>query len=267
MLGAVGGAIWWQLHLNKAPNVLLITLDTTRADRLGCYGYHDAETPALNSLAAAGLRFPNAFTQVPLTLPSHTTILTGLCPPEHGVRVNGRQKLPAGIATLPEVFRAHEYRTAAFLASAVLDRRFGLDRGFDSYDDRMQPMRAGSRISDAENPANVVADRALAWLGQHGSEPFFCWVHFYDPHPPCNPPEPYNSRHKDPYDGEIAFMDSQIQRLLAFLEKTGLRSRTLIVVCGDHGGMCVRVAGIAAAGGFQPIQNRSRRSSRAYRSR
>jgi arylsulfatase A-like enzyme/tetratricopeptide (TPR) repeat protein len=216
-------------------NVLLITLDTTRADRLGCYGYAKAETPALDSLAAAGIRFENAFTQVPLTLPSHTTMLTGLCPPEHGVRVNGRHKLSPGSATLAEILQGHGYRTGAFLACAILDRRFGLDRGFEVYDDRMEAVRQGHRVSDAENPANVVADRALAWLETHRAEPFFCWVHFFDPHPPFDPPEPFRSRFKDPYDGEMAFMDSQVGRLLDFLDRRGLRPRTLIVACGDHG--------------------------------
>lgn len=214
-------------------NVLLITLDTTRADRLGCYGYAKAETPALDRLAAQGVRFTRAFAQAPLTAPSHTCMLTGLCPPEHGVRDNGRSKLPENVPTLAESFRQRGYRTAAFLANFVLDRRFGLDRGFETYDDRMTVV--GKFASAQENPANVVCDRALAWLGENTVRGFFCWVHFYDPHDPYAPPEPFKSRLQDPYDGEIAFMDSQIQRLLEFLDRRGLSDRTLVIVCGDHG--------------------------------
>ena len=228
------GARWWtQRH--RPRNVLLITLDTTRPDRLGCYGYTNAATPALDRLAQGGLRFARAYSHVPLTLPSHATIMTGLLPPEHGVRDNGRDALDPSVPTLAESFRSHGHRTAAFLASFTLDRRFGLARGFDVYDDRMRPTAGENDSLEMENPGDVVCDRALAWLKTNGSGPFFCWVHFYDPHAPCAPPEPYRSRFKDTYDGEIAFMDAQVARLLDFLEREGLTGSTLIVVCGDHG--------------------------------
>jgi len=216
-------------------NVIIVTLDTTRADRLGCYGYEKAETPALDGLAAQGVRYAAAFTHVPLTLPAHATLMTGRLPPEHGLRDNGRGKLPGGMATLAEVFRGRGYRTGAFLSGFVLDRRFGLDRGFDVYDDRMASRPSEEKLFDCENPANVTCDRALDWLGQRSDAPFFCWVHFYDPHTPYAPPEPFMERHADPYDGEIAFMDSQLGRLVAFLVRAGLREKTLIVVVGDHG--------------------------------
>ncbi|MGQ9661215.1 MAG: sulfatase-like hydrolase/transferase [Kiritimatiellia bacterium] len=218
-------------------NVLLVTLDTTRADRIGCYGYRRAATAALDRLAARGLLFENAFANVPLTLPSHATILTGLHPPEHGIRVNGRHRLSAAIPTLAEILRNRGYRTAAFIASAVLDRRFGLDRGFDLYDDKVQPPRQGARAADAENPADVIAERVIAWLDrQDDKAPFFAWVHFFDPHSPYEPPTPYRTGATDPYDGEIAFMDAQFGRVLEFLNgRPTLAANTLVVVCGDHG--------------------------------
>ena len=227
--------LWRWIESREKPSVLLITLDTTRADRLGCYGYANAATPALERLAREGMRFTRAYSHVPLTLPSHATIMTGMLPPEHGVRDNGRSALDPSIPTLAESFRSHGYRTAAFLASFTLDRRFGLSRGFDVYDDRMRPAAREDDLLDMENPGDVVCDRALAWLKESPRKPFFCWVHFYDPHFPYVPPEPYRSRLKDPYDGEIAFMDTQIARLLDFLDREGLTGRTVIIACGDHG--------------------------------
>jgi len=225
------------LLARRAPryNIIIITLDTTRADRIGCYGHASAETPTLDALAARGRRYANAFTHVPLTLPSHATIMTGVLPPEHGLRDNGRAKLGPGLPTLAELFAARGYRTAAFLASFVLDKRFGVDRGFEVYDDRMAPPDTADDLFGMENPANVVADRALEWLGQQGDRPFFCWVHFFDPHEPYRAPEPYRSRHRDAYDGEIAFMDAQIKRIVDYLDQRDLRDNTLIVVAGDHG--------------------------------
>ncbi|MFO7900992.1 MAG: sulfatase-like hydrolase/transferase [Planctomycetota bacterium] len=220
---------------DDAPSVLLITLDTTRADRLGCHGYAKAETPALDAAAAAGTRFTRAYANAPLTLPSHATILTGLLPPEHGLRVNGRNRLAADIPTLATLLSAGGYRTAAFLASFVLDKRFGLARGFQVYDDRMQPPPQADDLYAMENPADVVADRALAWLADHADARFFCWVHFFDPHVPYEPPEPYRTRLADPYDGEVAFMDRHVGRLLDFLKERGLRETTLVVIAGDHG--------------------------------
>ncbi len=235
----VGVAIWagqglWRDRPARY-NVLLITLDTTRADRLGCYGHTGAHTPALDALAASGVRFTRAYTHAPLTLPSHAAILTGLLPPEHGLHDNGRGRLRRDLPTLAELSSGQGYRTAAFLASFVLDKRFGLDRGFEVYDDRMAPPRKPGDLLGMENPANVVADRALSWLEQHADEPFFCWVHFFDPHLPYAPPEPYRSLRTNAYDGEIAFMDSQVRRLLDFVLERGLYRKTLIVVCGDHG--------------------------------
>ncbi len=215
-------------------NVLLLTLDTTRADRLGCYGYAAAQTPALDDLAAAGVRFERAFCQVPLTLPSHVSLLTGTYPPTNGIRINAGGVLGDDVPTLAERFQRHGYRTGAFIAAWVLESSFGLDRGFDHYDDELGDAR-GTSGELAERRANEVCDRALAWLATDAGRPFFAWVHFFDPHHPYEPPEPYRQRLADAYDGEIAFMDSQVDRLLDWLEARKLRERTLIVVAGDHG--------------------------------
>ncbi|HET9765951.1 MAG TPA: sulfatase-like hydrolase/transferase [Thermoanaerobaculia bacterium] len=221
-------------------NLLLVTLDTLRADRLGCYGRAGAETPALDALAARGVRFDQAQSAVPLTLPSHATILTGLLPPRHGLRDNGRGSLPTDVATLATRLSAAGYRTGAFVGAFVLDHRYGLARGFDVYDDEIQ--RRGSAL-EAERSGNEVVDRALAWLdarpGVEGAGvgvPFFAWVHLYDAHTPYEPPEPFRSRHLgNPYGGEGAAVDAQVARLLAALDRRGETARTLVVVAGDHG--------------------------------
>ena len=207
-------------------NVLLITMDTTRADRLGCYGRERAATPALDTLARTGVRFDQAFSAVPITLPAHTALLTGTYPPENGVRNNARYALGPELPTLPEILQQHGYRTGAFMASRVLAARYGLNRGFELYDDSM---------SGWERPANEVCDKALGWLSQVEAKPFFCWVHLFDPHAPYEPPPPYAERVADPYDGEIAFMDANIGRLLAWLDEHNLRSKTLVVAVADHG--------------------------------
>ncbi len=221
-------------------NLLLVTLDTLRADRLGCYGRARAETPALDALAARGVRFDQAQSAAPLTLPSHATILSGLLPPRHGLRDNGRGSLPTDVATLATRLSGAGYRTGAFVGAFVLDRRYGLARGFDLYDDEIP--RRGSAL-EAERPGSEVVDRALAWLddrpGVEGAGvrvPFFAWVHLYDAHTPYEPPEPFRGRHPgDPYGGEVATVDAQVARLLAALDRRGETARTLVVIAGDHG--------------------------------
>jgi arylsulfatase A-like enzyme/Flp pilus assembly protein TadD len=212
-------------------NVLLITLDTTRADRLGCYGYANAKTPALDALAARGFLFEDAVAQVPLTLPSHGTIMTGRFPKEFGVRINNQGAIGSTHPTLASIFKEHGYRTAAFVATFVLDARFGLNRGFDVYDDDMINVSMQTQPLEWEQPANIIADRALAWLDADKSKPFFAWLHFYDPHDPYTPPPPFPKT----YEGEMAFMDTQIKRVTDWLDRSGQRDRTLVVVVGDHG--------------------------------
>lgn len=217
-----------------SANILLLTLDTTRADHLGCYGYREARTPNLDRLAREGVRFASAYCPAPLTLPSHTTILTGLEPFRHGVRNNGHY-LPAEVKTVTETLKARGYRTAAFVSSFSVDSRFGLDRGFEVYDDTFQA-DLPFKTMNAERRAADTFSRFARWLDQNYRGQFFCWVHFYDPHLPYDPPEPFSREFGDrPYDGEIAYMDVYVGRILEALEEKGILGRTIIIVAGDHG--------------------------------
>src|SRR5688572_32484623 len=177
-------------------NILLVTLDTTRADRLGCYGRAGAATPVLDRLAAGGVRFAEAVTVAPETLPAHATLLTGLLPPRHGVRINAENRLESRHATLAEVARARGYETAAFVSAFVLDARFGLDQGFDLYDDRVEAAEGAVFPSGMnERPAGRTTDAALAWLrARDRRKPFLAWVHYFDAHAPYAPPEPFAAR-------------------------------------------------------------------------
>jgi arylsulfatase A-like enzyme/Flp pilus assembly protein TadD len=220
-------------------NLVLVTLDTVRADHLGAYGYAAAETPWLDRLAREGVRFAQVSSQVPLTLPSHATMLSGLLPPHHGLRMNGIGTFPEAPATLATLLQGAGYRTGAFVGAFVLDRRFGLGRGFDLYDDEILRDPGAGTVLEAERPGREVMDRALAWLGQDtsaGAKPFFLWIHLYDAHAPYVPPSPWRERHaKSPYDGEIAAVDEQVGRLLQELERRGLNDRTVVAVAADHG--------------------------------
>jgi arylsulfatase A-like enzyme/tetratricopeptide (TPR) repeat protein len=225
----------------KQPSLLLITLDTTRADRLGCYGYGDGLTPALDRLASEGVLFEQAFTEVPTTLPSHATIMTGLHPPEHGLRVNGTHTLDIAVPTLAEMLRGQGYRTAAFIASATLDSQNGLDRGFESYQDDMASSypHDESEPLTAYRPGDAVTDLALEWLANTDDDrPFFCWVHLFDPHNPYFEHEALAGTRfegEKSYDAEVAFMDMQVARLVDHLESSGMRGSVLVVAAGDHG--------------------------------
>lgn len=237
LLAVVAAAAIWFLRPPPRPNVLLITLDTTRADRIGCYGYAPARTTAIDALAAGGVTFENASVTVPLTLPSHASMLTGLYPPENGLHNNGEGRLADGIPTLAEVLKSHAYRTGAFIGSVVLHGRWGLDRGFEIYDD---DMAGGERHGDDTHlmrSGRMVADSALNWLNTLDDQPFFCWVHFFDPHAPYQGhAEIFGDRFAaNPYDGDIAFTDVQIERLIQRLKETGQYDNTLIIIAGDHG--------------------------------
>ena len=214
---------------------LLVTLDTLRADRLGSYGYAGAETPNLDRLASEGVRFEQAISPVPSTLPAHATILTGLFPQAHGVRDNGTYVLPGDLLTLGEALSAEGYDTAAFVSSFVVDSRFGLDRGFETYFD-FDDSPGERRSSRVERVGGETAARALEWLSQPRERPFFAWIHLYDPHAPFEAPEPYRSRFADrPYDGEVAYTDAVVGEILDRLESLGASDSTLVVVVGDHG--------------------------------
>jgi arylsulfatase A-like enzyme/Flp pilus assembly protein TadD len=220
-------------------NLLLITLDTTRADRLGCYGYEQARTPTIDALASRGLRFANVTAPAPLTLPSHSTLLTGLDVPSHGVRNNGTFRLSPDHTTLAETLGGAGYDTAAFVGSFVLDSRYGLDQGFELYDDDVNPEGLSAESGRFhERPADAVTDAALRWFDSRRDDagPFFAWVHYFDPHAPYDPPEGFAAAHgARGYDGEVSFVDAQIGRIVDRLQSRGLLERTLVVLTADHG--------------------------------
>lgn len=230
-----------QLLAIEKPNVLVITIDTTRADHLPVYGYKGVQTPNLDALAKRGILFRQCASVAPLTLPSHCSIMTGTYPTYHGVRVNGNTALPMEPITLAEEFAANGYDTGAFVGAFVLDGRWGLNQGFQHYDDQFDLAKFKKLdLGMVQRPANEVVDAAVKWLDGRKGKPFFAWLHMYDPHMPYAPPEPYRSEYGGRgivglYDGEIAFMDEQIGRALAWLDQNGLRNRTIVAVMGDHG--------------------------------
>ena len=219
----------------ERPNVLLITIDTLRWDHLGCYGSHDAATPVLDDLAGRGARFETAVMHAPLTAPSHASILTGVTPLRHGVRDNGAFVLPPDIASLPGTFQRAGYGTAAFVSGFPLDRRFGFARGFDTYDDRLP--RGAGRAAQTERRADATTNAVLDWFGQRmPAAPWFLWVHYFDPHAPYDPPDGFRARFAStPYDGEIAFVDREIGRLLDRLRERGALPHTIVLATADHG--------------------------------
>jgi len=226
-----------QTTAKPALNVVLITIDTLRADHVGCYGYKQIKTPNIDSLAADGVRFERAFAVVPVTLPSHTSMLTGTYPMLSGMHDFSANKLSPLQPTLASVLKQAGYQTGAVIAAAVLDSRFGLNQGFDFYYDHFEFSRLDeANLDEMERPGNVVADVALDWLAKNSQKKFFLWMHLYDPHFPYHPPEPYSREYAaQPYDGEIAFADEQVGRLLRFLKEKGIYQNTVIVLCGDHG--------------------------------
>jgi choline-sulfatase len=236
ILGACGLAALVLVECRESPgkpqNLVLLTLDTTRTDRLGTYGGPAGATPALDALAARGTTFEQAVAQVPLTRPSHATIVTGLLPHRHGVWSNGPYRLEDRFDTLAERFRSAGWQTAAVVGSFVLARSFGLEQGFDLFDDELPDVQG----ADPERPAGAVVDRALRWMAESRlAPPFALWLHFYDPHEPYAPPEPFRGRFAgDPYTAEVSAMDAAIGRLTAELARRGWLEETLIVAVGDH---------------------------------
>ena len=206
-----------------SPNVLLVTIDTLRADRLGGYGYARAATPVLDRLAREGVLVEEAVVQVPQTRPSHASILTGRLPYEHGIRDNNSPPLEARLPTLATVLKGHGYQTGAVVGAYPVSRPSGLHRGFDFFDD---PFGAGE-TANAHNPrterrASEVVDAALQWLARPRTAPFFLWLHVFDPHAPYAPPAPFRERFAaQPYDGEVAYVDAQLGRVFARLRETG----------------------------------------------
>lgn len=240
----VGGLLAaWGLQRSSQPriNLLIVTLDTTRADRLGAWNGPAGLTPVLDQLAGQSCLFETAYAPVPLTLPSHASLMTGLYPPEHGLRVNnGIHRLGPDIPVLAEQLKRRGYATGAFLGGFVLDHKFGLDRGFDVYDDTMEELHGPSPEDAHSHRMRIgerVVDAALHWLGRRNSKTFFCWVHLFDPHVPYSArKELFGERYRDrPYDAGIAYVDRQVGRLLEYLKRNGLDENTIIVVAGDHG--------------------------------
>jgi len=217
-----------------AKNVVVVTIDTLRADHVGAYGAEGVATPTLDGLADRGVRFETAITAAPITLPAHSSIFTGMDPPHHGVRHNGTFKLGDEVTTLAERFQAAGWNTGAFVGAVVLKARYGLDQGFDVYDDDVHGEKAAPG-GFLERPAAEVVDAAQAWLA--GTEgPFFLWVHVYDPHMDYKAPPEWAERFPGrPYDAEIAYADSQIGRLLDGLRADGRLDDTLVVLTADHG--------------------------------
>lgn len=217
-------------------SVLLVTIDTLRADALGSYGKADAGTPTLDRLAAGGVRFERCHAQNVVTLPSHANILSGRYPFDHGVRDNAGFRFPSGTATLATVLKARGYRTGAFVSAFPLDSRFGLDHGFDVYDDRFGDRGSHTAFRMEERPGSETVAAAMRWLGAQGPSPTFCWVHVYEPHFPYVPPEPFASRYRDdPYQGEVATADAILEPLLEPILDAGREGRTLVVMTADHG--------------------------------
>jgi arylsulfatase A-like enzyme/Flp pilus assembly protein TadD len=229
---------------HRPPNVVLITIDTIRADHFGFEGYSTARTPNIDQFAASGAYFWRCTSPVPITLPSHTSILTGTNPLHHGTHDNGMYRVAPDNETLAEMLSARGYSTAAFVSGYPLIRRFGLDQGFDVYDDDLASddlyswtaaAQRGSVNQMAERPADATTRAAVNWL-KGAREPFFVWIHYFDPHHSHQPPPPYNDIFfEHPYDGEIAFVDEQFGQFLRALGDRGLEDRTAVVVTGDHG--------------------------------
>ena len=220
-------------------NLLVITLDTTRADSLGAYGGEGNHTPHLDQLAREGIMFKNCVTPVPLTLPAHASLFTGRTPLAHQVRNNARYALDPRESTLAERLKPAGFRSYAVIASYVLLGRFGLKQGFDEYDDSLDSYKIMNSYN-TEITADVVSSRFRDWLSKHKEERFFAWVHFYDPHEPYAPPKEYRTgpEEKDPkrlYLGEVEFMDHHVGKILDDLKALGLLANTLLVVVGDHG--------------------------------
>jgi arylsulfatase A-like enzyme/Flp pilus assembly protein TadD len=214
--------------------IVLVSIDTLRADHLGCYGAEDAETPHIDALAAAGVRFDTAISPAPITLPSHASLLTGRDPPGHGVRNNGVFRLADDVPTVAEPFAAAGFATAGFVSAFVLDARFGLARGFDVYDAELGMMKRSRDHAVPERRGDHTVDAALAWLAD-APDRFFLWVHLYDPHAAYEPPEPFRQRFATrPYAGEIAFADAQVGRLRAAIDERW-PGGTLWWLTSDHG--------------------------------
>jgi len=222
----------------RSLNVVLITIDTLRADRLSCYSNKYVQTPNLDGLAQEGVLFESCICQTPLTLPAHATILSGTYPLYHQVRDNGGFVVPQKLILLSEILSKHNYASSAFVGVYVLHSKWGLNRGFDFYSDTFKDNSGDKIISldEIQKRASAVLQDASAWLAKKKDKKFFSWIHLYDPHAPYDPPSPFKEKYaRRPYEGEAAYTDEELGKFFAFLKKEGLWDNTLIVVTGDHG--------------------------------
>ncbi len=221
-------------RLTAAPNnIILISIDTIRADHMSCYGYEHKTTPNIDAFAENAILFQHCFANIPLTLPSHATMLTGLIPPTHGVQDNLTMVLSDSVVTLPEMLNENGYATYGIISAQVLNHRYGLDQGFDVYDDLFESEIGKSQIIP-QRLANETVDHAMKWLDENQDEKKFMFLHFYDPHDDYKPPAPYNRQFQRPYDGEIAFADHCIGQFLDKLKSLGKYDDSLIIIVGDH---------------------------------
>jgi arylsulfatase A-like enzyme/Tfp pilus assembly protein PilF len=234
----------WKFQKENAPkfgdfsnyNLLIVTIDTLRADHLPAYGYTKIHTPNLDRLANESFVFENVIAQVPMTLPSHTSILTGLLPPVHGVRDNAGFILNPKITTLAETLKSKNYKTAAFISAFVLHSQFGLAQGFDLYSDNFSLVQANIDSSHVSRRAEETELEVDTWLKKNSDQKFFLWVHYYDPHDPYDPPEPYKTEYASSlYDGEIAYTDHVFGKLYDLLDQLQLKEKTIVIMTGDHG--------------------------------
>lgn len=240
VLALAGAAGWWFWRPGLArPNVLLITVDTLRADHVGAYGATFARTPHMDRLAAEGVRMADAIASAPITVPSHASMLTGLYPPAHGVRDNGSAALPPAAVTLTEQLREAGYETQAFVSAVVLSRLYGLDQGFEGYDDDLWAEDAPRLFMIRDRPASRTTDRVLAWFDRWKAttdrRPFFTWVHFFDPHQPLQAPEEDRRGAASEYDAEITAADRAVGRIVEALREAGVLDDTIVVLTSDHG--------------------------------
>ena len=232
--GLVVSSLSFQKRGDRKLNVLLITIDTLRADRLSCYGSQFLKTPHIDSLAERGVVFTRAFANTSTTLPSHTNILLGTTPLYHGVHENLNFVVSEELLTMAEYLKSHGYATGAFVGAYALDSRFGLSQGFDTYDDDYARTHSVNPAT-LERKAEAVVANALAWLGRQDSL-WFLWIHLWDPHTPYEPPEPFKTQYKkNPYDGEVAYVDLTLGSLFDHMEENDLFDKTAVIFTGDHG--------------------------------
>ena len=220
---------------SRSTPVILISIDTLRSDHLPAYGYKAVETPNIDALRTDSILYSKAYSHVPLTLPSHASILTGMLPADHGIRDNVGYRLSESVPTLQELLKKNGYATGAAVSAFVLRHETGIARGFDFFDDDVKPLNGENLIGRVQRDGGATLKVAEKWLGAQGTQPFFFFIHLYDPHTPYTPPEPYFSRYQNHYDGEIAYADSVVGSLIADLKQRGVYDDALIILLSDHG--------------------------------